>query len=87
MKEIQYENENKVYVKVAAFFHTDGRLEPVAFWWEDGCKYCIDRITDVRRAASTKAGGIGLRYVCMVCGREVHLFLEEQRWFIERRAA
>ena len=85
MKEMRYENENKVYVKVAALFHPDGRLEPVAFWWEDGRRYSLDRITDVCRAASTKVGGTGIRYTCMVHGKQTYLFLEEDRWFIERR--
>lgn len=40
---------------------------------------------DVCRAASFKAGGVGIRYTCMVCSRETYLFFEEDRWFIERR--
>lgn len=87
MKERRYENANKVYVKVAAFFHSDGQLQPVAFWWEDGRRYVIDKILDVCRAASLKAGGIGFRYTCMVHGHETYLYLEEDRWFIERKGA
>jgi len=85
MKERRYQNENKVYVKVAALFHSDGRLQPVAFWWEDGRRYVIDRILDVCRAASLKAGGIGIRYTCMVHGKETYLYFEEDRWFLERK--
>ncbi len=78
-------SEHKVYVQVAAVFQTDGRLLPVSFVWEDGRRYKIDQILDVVRAASLKAGGIGMRYTCMVQGRETNLFLEEDRWFMERR--
>lgn len=76
MIERRYKNDKKVYVKVAAFFHPNGKLQPVAFWWEDERRYKIDKIIDVYRAASLKAGGVGMRYTCMVCGRETYLFFE-----------
>ena len=41
---------------------------------------------DVRRAASLKAGGTGLRYRCLIGGRERNLFYEDPRWFVERQA-
>ena len=85
MIERRYENDKKLYVKVAALFYPDGSLKPVAFWWENGQRYTVDRITDICRAASLKAGGTGIRYTCMVRGREVSLFFEEDRWFIERK--
>jgi hypothetical protein len=83
--ERRYENDKKVYVKVAATFSPDGKLQPVAFWWEDQRRYTIDRIVGVCRVASLKAGGTGVRYTCMVHGHETNLFFEEDRWFIERR--
>lgn len=86
MIERRYQNENKVYVKVEALFHTDGRLEPVAFWWENSRRFDIDRVLEVCRAASLKAGGIGIRYTCVVRGHETYLFLEEDRWFMERKS-
>lgn len=85
MKEIRYQNDNKVYVKVEALFSPEGRLMPEAFWWKNGRRYSIDRVTDVCRAASLKAGGIGIRYTCTVLGRQICLFYEEDRWFIERK--
>ncbi len=85
MKEQRYCNGNKVYVKVKALFSPEGQLMPVAFWWESGRKYVIDRVTEVCRAASLKAGGIGIRYTCVVCGKRTYLFYEEDRWFIERK--
>lgn len=50
-------------------------LTPKSFVWEDGSVYEIQRIKDVRRAASLKAGGVGQRYTCVVDGREVYLSL------------
>ncbi|WP_312335320.1 hypothetical protein [Anaerospora hongkongensis] len=45
--------------------------------------YSVDRVLDVRMAAALKAGGQGIRYTCRVHGREVFLFCDEGRWFIE----
>ena len=78
---------SKVYVvNVMAEFTKDGRLLPRSFIWKDGQIYEIQRVTDVRRAASLKAGGIGIRYTCIVNGRESHLFYEDNNmWFMEER--
>lgn len=76
---------DKVYVDVNATFTKDGRLLPKSFVWEDGMTYEINRVRDIRRAASLKAGGAGVRYTCMADGREVHLFYEDNNmWFVER---
>lgn len=80
-----YENPQKVYVDVLAAFSRDGKLRPLVLKWEDGRRYSIDRVIDVRRAASLKAGGIGIRYTCMVQGKQTYLFFEEDRWFVERK--
>ena len=66
---------SKVYVNVLAEFTTDGSV------------YEIQRISDIRRAASLKAGGAGTRYTCIVNGFESHLFYEgESKWFLEEKA-
>ena len=70
---------SKVYVNVMAEFTKDGRLLPRSFIWKDGQVYEIQRVTDVRRAASLKAGGVGIRYACIVNGRESHLFYEDNK--------
>ena len=76
----------KVYVDVNATFTKDGRLLPKSFIWTDGHVYEIQRVTDVRRAASLKAGGAGMRYTCIVDGRESHLCYEDNNmWFMESR--
>lgn len=86
MKETCCQNGGKVYVKVAALFYPDGRLYPVAFWWENDRRYTIDQVLDICRAAS-QAGGMGMRYTCMVHGSETYLYYEEDRWFMERKGA
>ena len=75
----------KVYVDVAADFTADGTVMPRSFVWDDGHRYEIDRVTDIRRAASLKAGGIGLRYTIMVRGKQSHMWLEDgqNKWFME----
>lgn len=80
--------DNKVYVDVTAEFSKDGDLVPKSFRWEDGQVYEIERIKDVRRAASLKAGGVGMRYTCVIGGQEKHLFYEDNNmWFMERAGA
>ena len=81
-------NKNKVYVTVVAEFSAEGRLLPKSFIWEDGREYQIDRVKDKRRAASTKASGVGERYTCLVEGKEVFLYYEDNNmWFMERAGA
>ena len=75
----------KVYVGVNAMFEPDGRLIPRSVLWEDGRIFEIDKILDVRRAASLKAGGSGIRYTVRIGNHETFLFLEDGRWFAERR--
>ena len=79
---------DKVYVDVLAEFSKDGLLIPKEITWEDGRKYEITRVKDKRRVASTKAGGVGERYTCVVDGKEIFLFYEDNNmWFMERAGA
>ena len=75
----------KVYVEVTARFDVDGNITPLSVTWEDGTVYEIDKVLDQRRAASLKAGGIGMRYTCRILGQESFLFYEEPRWFVEAK--
>lgn len=75
---------SKVYVDVNATFSKDGRLIPKSFIWTDGHLYEIQKVKDVSRAASRKAGGVGIRYTCIIDGRESHLYYEDNNmWFVE----
>ncbi|MBR6478402.1 MAG: hypothetical protein IKS85_08130 [Lachnospiraceae bacterium] len=76
----------KVYVDVKAMFSKDGQLTPTSIIWKDGTEYEIQRVKDVCRAASLRAGGAGLRYTCIISGRESHLYYEENnQWFVEMK--
>ncbi len=74
----------KVHIKVVAQHDLDGKIQPLSLIWEDGRQFSIDRVIDVRQAASLKAGGQGLRYTCRVFGKEIYLFCDDGKWFIER---
>ena len=84
----------KVYVAVNASFDENGRIIPRSLVWEDGRRYLIDKVTDIRQAAAMKAGGQGDRYTIFINGIQSYLFFERSanlsgnvigRWFVERR--
>ena len=87
-------NAVKVYVAVKADFAENGKMIPREITWEDGSKYEIDRVLDVRQAAAMKAGGQGDRYAVRIGGQQSYLFFERStnqtgnklgKWFVERR--
>jgi len=70
-------------------YSPDGTMRPAALKWEDGNLYEVDRVLDVRRAASA-AGSMGMRYTVRIMGQERRLFFEDTysetgqpRWFVE----
>ena len=77
------DNYDKVYVEVVVEFNIDGKMIPKSLRWDDGTTYEIDKILDERRAASLKAGGQGIRYLCRIHGKERYLFYEKPKWFVE----
>ena len=86
----------KVYVEVNASFGEDGQMYPKSLVWEDGTRYIIDKVTDIRQAAAMKAGGQGDRYTIIINGKQSYLFFERTtnifgnvigRWFVERKIA
>lgn len=85
----------KVYVPVLVAFNSEGIMYPRALVWEDGHRYDIDKVLEIRQAAAMKAGGQGDRYKIRVNGQESYLFFERStqmtgnnigRWFVERRS-
>lgn len=74
---------SKTFVTVLAQHDTEGNVMPVKFIWPNNKQYDIDRILDVRMAASLKGGGQGVRYTCKAMGREIYMFLDDGKWFIE----
>ncbi len=75
----------KVVVRVLAEFDEQGQVRPRSIVWEDGRSYAIDRVLDVRPAASLKVGGSGIRYTCRIQGQVVYLFEDDRCWFMEGR--
>ena len=84
----------KVYVEVVASFREDGLLLPREIVWEDGHRYEIDRVIDIRPAVSAKVGEQGDRYTVSITGKQKYLFFERSadisgqnlgRWFIEAK--
>jgi hypothetical protein len=82
-----YENHAKVYVAVNEDRLADGTIFPRWITWEDGRRYEIDRVLARQKVASLKGGGAGWRYAVRIEGRVTYLWLEEDRWFVERRRA
>jgi hypothetical protein len=76
----------KEYVSVTAIFGEDGSLLPVTINWDDGRKFEIKKITDIRFAHSLKSGGAGLRYTCLINNHTKYLYLEDNRWFVDKES-
>ena len=74
----------KAFVDVILHQDIEGKTRPLSLIY-DGKTYTVDRVRDVRRAASTKVGGSGIRYTIVVNGQESFLFEDEGHWFVEAK--
>lgn len=74
---------SKTFVKVTVEHYESGQVRPLLLTWTDGKKYEIDRVTDVRQPPSLRAGGLVTRYTVKVRGKQVYLFEDEGKWFVE----
>ena len=74
----------KIFVKISADHDINGVVIPTVLHWPDGRRWPIEKVFDVRMAASLKAGGQGLRYTCRIANKQIYLFCDEGKWFIER---
>ena len=75
--------ERKVFVKVLVQFDEEGNIMPVNITWENGRKYEIDKVIDVRRACAMKVGGTAIRYTVRIGRNITYLFEDEGKWFVE----
>lgn len=84
----------KVYVPVEVAFRADGVMLPRVITWEDGKRFTVDRVSDIRPAVALRAGGQGDRYTIWVNGQQSYLFFERStnqtgnnigKWFVERK--
>ena len=83
----------KAYVDVNVDF-IEGQMRPRSIVWQDGRKYDIDRVIDIRPAFAAKAGGQGDRYTIRIGDNIRYLFFERNaslsgdsigEWFVERK--
>ena len=95
MEQAAVQKSYKVYVAVKADFNESGIMLPREITWEDGRRYPIDRVLDIRQATAMKAGGQGDRYTVRIQGKQSYLFFERNaslsgnnigRWFVERKS-
>lgn len=75
----------KVYVEVTVKFDKQGNMLPLKILWENDEEFLIDKILDKKRAASTKVGGIGIRYKVKISGKTTFLWYEKPAWFVEKK--
>jgi len=78
----------KQYVPVLLYVNESGKVTPKQMKaGYDGEWVRIEKVTDSRRRVSLVAGSVGVRYSCVVsCSgmrREIYLFEEGSKWFIE----
>lgn len=70
-------------VTIIAKMQDDGNVIPLVLVWDNGKKYTIDKVLDIRKKASTKGGGLGLRYTCRFGENERYIWLDGYIWFVE----
>ncbi len=70
-------------VTVIAKMQENGVVIPLCIIWQDNKKYDIDRVLEIKKQASTKGGGLGLKYICKIKGIEKNLWLDGYVWFVE----
>ena len=84
----------KVYVKVRIRTTVEGVMIPKCIYWEDGKRFKIDKVIDIKHTAAVNVGGCGDRFTIQINGKETYLFYERipsgnniGRWFVERKGA
>ena len=76
----------KIFIAVLALTKPDGSIVPLRILWEDGRRWDIDRVLDVRPGVARKAGGEGIRFLCRISGHEKELWFSHGRWFVEGKS-
>ncbi|MBQ4541911.1 MAG: hypothetical protein IJA23_03550 [Clostridia bacterium] len=70
-------------ITVIARMQDDGKVIPLTILWNNEKSFEIDKVLDIRKKASTKGGGKGLRYTCKILEQERFLWLDDNIWFVE----
>ena len=75
-------HREKRYVEVDVRFTSDGKIRPLTINYDKSHIYGIDRVLIVRRSTS-RLGGTGHCFTCLICGQKRNLWLEKGKWFVE----
>ena len=93
----------KKYVSVLALYVPEGRhlarlrvspaliseykVVPCRVLTEDDKTIYVDKVLDIRNEASIKAGGLGVRYTCLVTvedvQKEIFVYRDDTDWYLE----
>ena len=70
-------------ITVIAKMDEHGKITPLTILWNPSLSIQIDKVVDVRKKASLKGGGMGVRYTCSIKNQQRYLWLDENIWFVE----
>lgn len=65
------------------------RVIPLKILTQESQTLIVDKITDISRQASLKAGGLGVRYTCYVTDetedvqKQIYIYKDENDWYLE----
>ena len=71
------------YLEIIALMKPESPPIPQKLIWDTGQIFDIDKVIDIKKRASTKGGGAGIRYLVKINNHERYLFLKDYNWFIE----
>ena len=70
-------------ITVIAKMDENGKITPLSILWSPSLSSEIDKVVDIRKKASLKGGGMGIRYTCLIKNQQRYLWLDENIWFVE----
>ncbi len=78
-------DEKKTFVRVEAWFSEEGAVHPTCVIWNDGTRYSVQNVLDIRPGVSLFANAAGMRYTVRIGGRVTYLYQAGTRWFVEQK--
>lgn len=73
----------KRFIKVIASFDSDGNMTPKLIIWDEKRQFSVDKITDIRYTDSPQNQNAGIRFTCIIHGKQKYLYFEQSRWFVK----